>query len=154
MIEQTLQWSLCDHSCVHTNLMGLCASAVCGSLEDYTLCQWEFHIQFFSKNQVVIIRVHAATMSHSQINSERKWSLNIKMHNSICGNHRGICNTALKFLFYNQCQYSTVFSIFRIGCFWSTYARKNNAHSKTIVGLFRQLTVSSPLIIAIFSLFC
>ena len=26
--KQTLQWSLCDHSSVHTNLMGLCASAV------------------------------------------------------------------------------------------------------------------------------
>ena len=28
VIKQTLQWSLCDHSSVHTNLMGLCASAV------------------------------------------------------------------------------------------------------------------------------
>ena len=28
MIKQTLQWSLCHHSSVHTNLMGLCASAV------------------------------------------------------------------------------------------------------------------------------
>ena len=28
MIKQTLQWSLCDHSSVHTNLMGLCASAM------------------------------------------------------------------------------------------------------------------------------
>ena len=27
-VKQTLQWSLCDHSSVHTNLMGLCASAV------------------------------------------------------------------------------------------------------------------------------
>ena len=28
VITQTLQWSLCDHSSVHTNLMGLCASEV------------------------------------------------------------------------------------------------------------------------------